>query len=111
MGIFEKLKHAALMHLIGKSGRATLLEHEEAEKFERVKVLYEKLFKAGQQKIKISNEIDDLNYAIAQLLSDSDIDAETNLPILKPKFCGFQTSAVSEKMLGRAGDENAQFFD
>jgi hypothetical protein len=109
MGIFEKLKHAALMHLIGKSGRATLLTHQEAEQFKRVQMLYEKLWAAGQQKIKISNEIDDLNYAIAQLLSDSDVDAQTNLPILKPKFCGFQTSAVSEKkVLDRAGDKNAQ---
>jgi hypothetical protein len=97
MGIFEKLKHAALMYLIGKSGRTTLLTHQEAEKFERVQMLYEKLWDAGQRKIQISNEIDDLNYAIAQLLSDSDVDAQTNLPLLKAKFCGFQTSAISEK--------------
>ena len=84
------------MHLIGKSGRATLLEHEEAAKFERVQILYEKLFKAGQRKIEITNEIDDLNFEIARELSNSDVDVQTNLPILKAKFCGFQTSAISE---------------
>ena len=97
MSIFEKLKHAALMYLIGKSGRATLLTHQEAQKFDRVQILYEKLWAAGQRKIEITNEIDELNFEIAQQLSDSDVDAQTNLPILKPKFCGFQTRAISEK--------------
>ena len=98
MTIIQKIKQKALMHLIGKSGRATFLEHEEAAKFERVQLLYQQLWKAGQHKIEITNQIDDLNFAIARELSNSDVDVQTNLPILKAKFCGFRTSAISSEI-------------